>query len=114
MQNYCTVWTNNQGETIFKLSSRAKTLQQKTQHAINIVASWDNGISDEEYHVRLAQYKEKWLLSDEEYTHILSLPIHTIRYVLHFREAIEILLQQWIITSWQFEKKLNEIVNIKK
>lgn len=114
MQNYLTEWAISNGETVFKLSSRAKTLRQKVQHAVNIVASWDNGISDEEYHIRLSQYKEKWLISNEEYTHIISLPIQTIRYMLHFREAIEILLQQWIITSWQFEKKLNEIIHIKK
>lgn len=114
MQDFCIERAQPNGETIFKLSSKVVTLRQKVQRAVNIVTSWDSWISDEEYRVRLSQYKEKWLFSSKEYAHIISLPIETICYALHFREAIEILLQQWIITSSQFEKKLNEIIDIKK
>lgn len=114
MQNYLTEWAIPNGETVFKLSSRAKTLRQKVQHAVNIVASWDNGVKDEEFNIRLEQFREKWMFSEEEYIYILSLPKNTIRYVLHYREAIEILLGQWSITPEQFEKKLNEIIHIKK
>lgn len=114
MQNYCKVWTENQGETIFKLSRKAVTLRQKVQHAVNIVTSWDKWISDEEYLVRLAQYKEKWMFSEAEYKNIITLPRETIHQIIHTREAIEILLSEWIITELQFEKEQDKFLNIKK
>lgn len=115
MQNYCTQWATPNGETVFKISSKAKTLRQKVQHAVNIVTSWDNWIGDEEFHIRLSQYKEKWMFSEEEYKHIITLSIKSIKYMLHLREAIEILLSEWAINEWQFEKIQREFTeDIKK